>query len=282
MISRLPDFLGAGTTRPGRLDLLMRVLVATDSESGNTYEIALEVMAALEQAGCQVIRHRINGGEPLMNLPGIQLAFIGSYTWGYGAAPPSTEWFMEEHSFDCPVAAFGSGETQWGEEFFCGAVDLLRERYGSPFAGFKQEQMPNSRERAEIRAWTTEIVRQVQSGTETAEQEKYMAETVGFTKFEPRMLQGEWLVEFFKDDCVPCKMLGKTIDRLDGEANVLKVHLDGDSDFELAAGNYGVQSVPTLLFVRDGELLHQSAGFKSPADLARLLDQHFDSGKVAA
>lgn len=260
----------------------MQVLVATDSESGNTQEIAMEVVAALKQAGCTVLEHRINGPEPLLNLPELDLAFIGTYTWGYGAAPPSTDWFMEEQSFDCPVACFGSGETQWGEEYFCGAVDLLRNRYSSPFSGFKQEQMPNSRQREEIRAWTLQIIDGVRSSTSRATEEKNMTETAAFTNFQPESLQGEWLVEFYKDNCVPCKMLAKTLDRLHGEANILKVHLSGDADFESAAGSYGVKSVPTLLLVRDGELLHQSAGFKSPADVNRLLDQHFDTARAAA
>lgn len=260
----------------------MRVLVAWDSESGNTQEVALEIESCLLEAGCEVIRHRVNGKQPLPAHDQLQLAFIGTYTWGYGAAPPATEQFMEEHAFGCPVACFGTGETQWGEEFFCGAVDLLTQKYASPFASFKQEQMPNSRERTDIRAWTLRILDQVRSNKVTTGELTQMTETVGFTHFQPDALQGEWLVEFYKDNCVPCKMLGKTLDRLQGEANVLKVHLSGDSDFELAAGNYGVKSVPTLLFVRDGELLHQSAGFKSPADLSRLLDQHFENGKAAA
>ncbi len=260
----------------------MQVLVATDSESGNTFEVALEIEAALREAGCSVISHRINGKQPLTNLPRLQLAFVGSYTWGYGAAPPATEWFMEEQALDCPVACFGTGETQWGLEYFCGAVDLLAARYASPFSSFKQEQMPGSRQRTEIRAWALRILEHVRTRATTTGELTQMTQTVGFTHFQPDTLQGEWLVEFYKDDCVPCKMLGKTLDRLQGEANILKVHLQGDSDFESAAGSYGVQSVPTLLLVRDGELLHQSAGFKSPADLSRLLDQHFDSGKVAA
>jgi flavodoxin I len=139
----------------------MNVLVAVDSESGNTLEMSHEILAAMQEAGVSTIFHRINGQRPLLDLPPLQLAFIGTYTWGYGAAPAATEWFMEEHSLDCPVAAFGSGETQWGEEHFCGAVDLLRARYDSPFEGFKQENMPNDRQRSELRGWAKSVLEQV-------------------------------------------------------------------------------------------------------------------------
>ena len=260
----------------------MNILVATDSESGNTMEIALEIAAAMREAGCTVREHRINGPSPLTGLPPLDLVFAGSYTWGYGAAPASTEWFMEEHSFDCPVACFGSGETQWGLEYFCGAADLLARRFASPFSVFKQEQMPNSRERLEIRAWATDILNKVRHGTGTHLETAMAADTVGFEAFRQDALQGEWLVEFYKDNCVPCKMLGKSLEKLQAGTNVLKVHLDGDADFEQALGDFGIQSVPTLMLVRDGQLLHQSAGFKSPADLNRLVDQHFSQAMAAA
>lgn len=260
----------------------MKVLVAVDSESGNTQEIATEVIAALQDAGCEVLTHRINGKEPYQELPGLDLVFIGTYTWGYGEPPPATEWFMTENSFSCPVACFGSGETQWGEEYFCGAVDRLSRHYGSPFPVFKQEQMPNSRQRTHIRAWASQVLSTVQSRTESIQELTHMADTVVFEEFRPDALQGEWLVEFYKDNCVPCKMLGKTLDRFQNDTNVLKVFLSDAADFENAAADYAVQSVPTLLLVRDGELLHQTAGFKSPAELSSLLNTHFESAKVAA
>ncbi len=260
----------------------MKVLVAVDSESGNTMEMAAEVCSALRKAGCEVVLHRINGRQPFQELPGLDLVFIGTYTWGYGEPPPATEWFMAENGFSCPVACFGSGETQWGEEYFCGAVDRLVSHYASSFPGFKQEQMPNSRQRAQIRDWTVQILNRVQDSTEPTQELTHMADTVVFEEFRPEALQGEWLVEFYKDNCVPCKMLGKTLDRFQSDTNVLKVFLSGDADFENAAADYSVRSVPTLLLVRDGELLHQTAGFKSPAELSSLLSTHFESAKVAA
>jgi thioredoxin 1 len=109
-----------------------------------------------------------------------------------------------------------------------------------------------------------------------------MVETRAYDSFSMTELQGEWLVEFFKDDCVPCKMLSRTLERFQDNTNVLKVHLAAEEDFTSAASSLSVQSVPTMLLVRDGRVLHQSAGFKTPADLARLLDQHFSGQQVPA
>jgi thioredoxin-like negative regulator of GroEL len=108
-----------------------------------------------------------------------------------------------------------------------------------------------------------------------------MIETIRYEAFSVRKLAGEWLIELFKDNCVPCKMLGKSLERVQDSARILKVHL-ADTDFEQASAELRVQSVPTVLLVRDGRVLHQTAGFKTPADLAQLLDRHFTGNAQAA
>ncbi len=109
-----------------------------------------------------------------------------------------------------------------------------------------------------------------------------MVETVKYDSFSMGELQGEWLIELFKDNCMPCKMLARSLDRFRDSTNILKVHLEDEAAIKRAVTNLKVQSVPTLLFVRDGELLHQSAGFKTPADLVSLLTKHFESTQVPA
>ncbi len=139
----------------------MTVLVAVDSESGNTFEMALEIRDAMRSAGMSVHLHRINSRAPLSLARAPGLAFVGTYTWGYGEPPEDTARFMREYPLEgCQVACFGSGETQWGEEYFCGAVDRLISSYGSPWRGFRQEQMPNSRQRSELREWAIDILGQ--------------------------------------------------------------------------------------------------------------------------
>lgn len=108
-----------------------------------------------------------------------------------------------------------------------------------------------------------------------------MIETVRYETFSVSKLAGEWLIELFKDNCVPCKMLGKSLERVQDSAQILKVHL-ADSDFEQASSELRVQSVPTVLLVRDGQVLHQTAGFKTPADLSQLLEQYFTGNAHAA
>jgi thioredoxin 1 len=58
------------------------------------------------------------------------------------------------------------------------------------------------------------------------------------------------VVDFYAEWCGPCKMLGPVLEELSGKyADRLKVYkVDVDNEPELA-GVFGVQSVPTLLFI---------------------------------
>jgi thioredoxin 1 len=67
---------------------------------------------------------------------------------------------------------------------------------------------------------------------------------------------GVVLVDFFATWCGPCHMLAPVIDRVekkfDGRATVARVDID---KFGALAAAYQVQSIPTLLLFKDGQLL---------------------------
>lgn len=81
------------------------------------------------------------------------------------------------------------------------------------------------------------------------------------------------LVDFFATWCGPCKMMHPVLEQvkatLGDKIRIIKIDVDKHND---AAGRYGIQSVPTLMLFRNGEMLYRQSGAMSKADLLALLD----------
>ena len=76
------------------------------------------------------------------------------------------------------------------------------------------------------------------------------------------------LVDFFATWCGPCKMMHPVLEQLKGELgeDVRIIKLDVDRNEKLAAA-YRIQSVPTLVLFRGGEVLWRQSGAVSLVDL---------------
>ncbi len=74
--------------------------------------------------------------------------------------------------------------------------------------------------------------------------------------------KGVTLVDFYADWCGPCKMLLPVVTEIENETkgvyNILKVNIDNCSDI---AAKYQVQSIPTLIYFKDGVEKDRGQGF---------------------
>jgi thioredoxin 1 len=75
--------------------------------------------------------------------------------------------------------------------------------------------------------------------------------------------KGRVLVDFYATWCGPCKMLAKQLEQYEKEVEDVKVvKVNVDDNHEMSAA-FGVRSIPTLVYMEDGEVIDRSAGAKN-------------------
>lgn len=80
------------------------------------------------------------------------------------------------------------------------------------------------------------------------------------------------LLDFFAEWCGPCRMVSPIVDEIANEhPEFLVAKINVDEEPELAA-NFGVMSIPTLVVMKDGKIVNQSAGARPKAQILAMLE----------
>lgn len=80
------------------------------------------------------------------------------------------------------------------------------------------------------------------------------------------------LLDFYADWCGPCRMVSPLVDEIAEEnPQYLVGKINVDSEPELAAA-FGVASIPTLVVMKDGNIVNQSTGARPKPQILAMLE----------
>jgi len=83
------------------------------------------------------------------------------------------------------------------------------------------------------------------------------------------------LIDFWADWCAPCKqlmpLLHQITESLNGALHLATVNTDAEQELSM---NYGIRSLPTVLLMKNGEIVEQFMGVQPESEIRKLLKPH--------
>lgn len=93
--------------------------------------------------------------------------------------------------------------------------------------------------------------------------------------FKQMVQQGKVVLDFYADWCSPCRMMEPVLEKMKNEfneVNFFKVNVDSNQQ---AASTYEIRSIPTIVFLKDGQEADRVVGLVAEDDFKKKIKEAF-------
>lgn len=102
-----------------------------------------------------------------------------------------------------------------------------------------------------------------------------MISYANYETYNELIAEGFTIVDFFTTTCGPCKAFSKILEEITYDlpfVNIVKVNL---TDFPRIGGQYEIDAVPTIFFVKNGEILERLVGLMEQEEVMEKISQYY-------